>query len=220
MILWGAEMFLVLTCPHLHQHGMSELKKFRCDVTHKSDPEGFSVAPTDQQNKKCLDLFMFHPWTLQSGTVMRYASSGNTYTCTFDCTWYKKLKAVHMTGKKKAAALSCPLFLQSTWLTSACSFSYLPGSVTLPLSESLYYSVEHREPCVVPDLYYANTCCQLVLCSTSMWINRWDESGTVSLLFHLHITWVLRYTLSSEARRLWFTCLCLAMWWWSMYYAR
>lgn len=52
---------------------------------------------------------------------------------------------------------------------------------------TLQCNPEHREPCVVPDLYYANIHCQ-----TASKLCRWDVSRTVGPLFHLCATWVLR----------------------------
>lgn len=52
---------------------------------------------------------------------------------------------------------------------------------------TLQCNPEHRAPCVVPDLYYANIHCQ-----TASKLCRWDGSRTVGPLFHLCATWVLR----------------------------
>lgn len=44
------------------------------------------------------------------------------------------------------------IYSSQRWNTSARANTHL--------SVSLYCGTQHWEPCVVPDLYYANMCCQ------------------------------------------------------------
>lgn len=67
---------------------------------------------------------------------------------------------------------------------------------------SLQCNPEHRQPCVVSDLCYANIHCQTANkhCDPCRWT--WDGSSTVSPLFHLYTTWVLRWRLCSGSETL------------------